>query len=159
MVGCSEVALSPLNLRRLTSLYPSLYMYLIVFSFMTSSPLFLFRAHIPSALRPTVHIMGVSFLTAHAEERKEIQKRDQLFHSNNHHHFRRPATKAPNGSKLLSDGSLITGRDEVLAAWEKHFCELSASRSQSIPQMAEIVQKLPELRCVTRINSDVCMKI
>jgi len=25
---------------------------------------------------------------------------------------------------------------------------------QSIPQMAEIVQKLPELRCVTRTNSD-----
>lgn len=89
-----------------------------------------------------------------AEERKEIQKRDQLFHSNNHHRFRRPATKAPNGSKLLSAGSLITGRDEVLAAWEKHFCELSASRSQSIPQMAEIVQKLPELRWVTRMNLD-----
>ena len=45
-----------------------------------------------------------------AEERQEIQKRDQMFRSRDHNCFRKPATRAPCGDRLIVRGSLVTKR-------------------------------------------------
>ena len=66
MVGSSEVTLSPLNF-----IYIYTHNYTInvphSFSFMTSPPLFLFRAQIPSYFDTHCNIRGVSFLTVHEQ--------------------------------------------------------------------------------------------
>ena len=60
-----------------------------------------------------------------AEEWQELQKRDEMFRSHSHNCFRKPATRAQCGDRLIVRGSLITNKAEVLARWERHFQELS----------------------------------
>ena len=77
-----------------------------------------------------------------------------MFRSHDQNCFRKPATRAPCGDRLIVRGSLITDKEEVLAEWERHFRQLSTSQSEAIPQIAEVTKKLPELEFLSRMNSD-----
>lgn len=74
-----------------------------------------------------------------AEEKWDIQKTDEMFHSHNHNCFRKLATRSPCSDRLMVGGSLITDRADVLAEWKRYFSELNTSQSRAILQIDEAI--------------------
>ena len=61
------------------------------------------------------------------EERKKIQKQDQLFKNRDPAHFHIPRQKAT-CRKLVVDGNAVTCKVHLLDCWKAHFFELTKSK-------------------------------
>ena len=83
------------------------------------------------------------------EERKCIQRRDEMFESNHSRHFQSNYKKKVSCTKLLSDGKVISDPDELVAVWESYFKSLATSKCSSNPQLMSSLQKLNVLEAET----------
>ena len=88
------------------------------------------------------------------EERKRIQRRDEMFESNHSRHFQSNYKKKVSCTKLLSDGKVISDPDELVAVWESYFKSLATSKCSSNPQLMSSLQKLNVLEAETYRTCD-----
>ena len=65
------------------------------------------------------------------EERKSIQRRDEMFESNHSRHFQSNYKKKVSYTKLLSDGKVISDPHELVAVWQSYFKTLATSKCSS----------------------------
>ena len=87
----------------------------------TSGDLFERKKRMKRAVRQRINILEA------IRVRRGIQKRDDMFRN---HHPRRFAKPRPSGPcmKLRVEGHIITEKEELLQAWEKHFHTLGKSK-------------------------------
>ena len=72
-------------------------------------------------------------------EQIAIQKRDEMFASNNPRRFRSCSHKTE-GSSLLIDGNLVTDPAIVLDKWVDHFSKLGESLCSSDPSLLDVYE-------------------
>ena len=88
------------------------------------------------------------------EERKHIQRRDEMSESNHFRRFQFNYKKKVSYTKLLSDGKVISDPDELVAVWESYFKTLANSKCSSNPQLMSSLQKLNILEAQTYRTCD-----
>ena len=97
----------------------------------------------------------VNYCSAMAERRR-VQGREMLFHSQDSSRFRVPWKQRSRWSKFRADGRLLLDPEDLLTAWSSHFRMLSESK-KDIPKLSELESRVEEMAAGLFANEEAIL--
>ena len=99
-------------------------------------------------------------LCAAMEERKRVQRRENLFRANSHLRFRIPQKRGKSQcTRLRVDGALVSDPSHVLDVWTQHFQSLAKSQGDTEPEIKELLKQLTTLLSETFQKEEVFIDV
>ena len=99
-------------------------------------------------------------LCAAMEERKRVQRRENLFRANSHLRSRIPQRRGKSQcTHSCVDGALISDPSHVLDVWTQHFQSLAKSQEDTKPEIMELLKQLTTLLSVTFQKEEVFLDV
>ena len=75
------------------------------------------------------------------QERRQIQRRDEMFQQNHPHRFRAKYHQKAACTKLSSQGSIVTDPNDHLKCWADHFSSLGQSQCSSNESLKDTISE------------------
>ena len=99
-------------------------------------------------------------LCAAMEERKHVQRRENLFSANSHLRFRIQQRRGKSQcTRLRVDGALISDPSHVLDVWTQHFQSLAKSQEDTKHEIKELLKELTTLLSVAFQKEEVFLDV